>query len=48
MENATSSGIGFGCALAMIISYTKWNSIGYAIIHGIFNWFYVIYYALTY
>ena len=41
-------GIGMGAALAMIISYTKWQSIGWAILHGIFNWAYVIYYIIKY
>jgi hypothetical protein len=37
------SGITFGSALAMILSYDKNNSILLAIIHGILSWFYVIY-----
>jgi len=41
-------GISFGCCLAMVLSYSINHSIGYAIIHGIFSWFYVIYFALTY
>ena len=41
-------GIGMGAALAMIISYAKWKSIGWAILHGIFNWAYVIYYIIKY
>lgn len=42
------SGIGFGVALAMIISYVKWQSIGWAIFHGLLNWIYVIYYIINY
>lgn len=38
-------GISFGSALAMVISYTNNRSIGWAIIHGILSWFYVIYFA---
>lgn len=38
----------FGSCLAMIISYVKWHSIGWAIIHGICSWGYVIYYAIRY
>ena len=30
-----NSGITFGSALAMVISYTTWKSIGWAIIHGL-------------
>lgn len=41
-------GIGFGSCLAMVISYTAWGSVGWAIIHGILGWFYVIYYVLAY
>ena len=41
-------GIGMGACLAMIISYTKWQSIGWAILHGLFNWVYVIYYVIKY
>ncbi len=41
-------GIGFGAALAMVISYTAWNSIPWAIFHGILGWVYVIYYAIFY
>lgn len=40
-------GIGFGCALAMILSYTLNHSILWAILHGIFGWFYVIYFAIV-
>jgi len=41
-----SSGMGFwgfGSALAMILSYAKSSSILWAILHGIFSWFYIIY-----
>lgn len=43
-----SDGVTVGAALAMIISYVKWQSIGWAILHGLFNWFYVIYYIIKY
>lgn len=46
-ENVVRS-VGFGAALAMIISYVKWQSIGWAILHGVFNWGYVIYYIIKY
>ncbi len=42
------AGVSFGSALAMVISYTNWESIFWAIIHGIFSWGYVIYYLLVY
>lgn len=41
-------GLPFGAALAMIISYVKWKSIGWAILHGLLNWIYVIYYIISY
>lgn len=43
-----SSGIGFGCALAIAISWTAWHSIWWAILHGLLGWIYVIYYAIQY
>jgi hypothetical protein len=41
------SGVGFGSALAMVISYTAHKSVLWAIIHGIFSWLYVGYFVLT-
>ena len=40
-------GVTFGAALAVAISWHAHQSILWAIIHGIFSWFYVIYYVLT-
>ena len=37
-----------GAVLAMIISYVNWHSIGWAILHGILNWIYVLYYIIRY
>ena len=34
-----------GSALAMILSYSANQSIFWAILHGIFSWLYVIYFA---
>ena len=48
IEEASTQGIGFGCALAMVISYVKWQSIGWAILHGAMSWGYVIYYFIKY
>ncbi len=39
-------GASFGTALAIAISYTANHSILWAIIHGFFSWFYVLYCAL--
>ncbi len=41
------TGIGFGTALAIAISWSVNHSILWAIIQGIFSWAYVIYYAVT-
>ncbi len=41
------SGIGFGSVLAMVISYTAYKSVLWAIIHGILSWLYVAYFLLT-
>lgn len=48
VKKSVKTGISFGTALAMVISYTTWNSIGWAIVHGIFGWLYVIYYVIKY
>ena len=42
----SSAGISFGCALAIAISYTQYHSIAWAIVHGFFGWFYVLYSCL--
>ena len=41
-------GITFGSALAMVISYTTWKSVGWAIVHGLLSWIYVIYFVIRY
>ncbi|RGX05799.1 hypothetical protein [Paraclostridium sordellii] len=48
VQKSVKSGLSFGTCLAMIISYTAWNSIPWAIFHGILSWFYVIYYWAAY
>ncbi len=48
IEKTVKSGISFGSALAMVISYTTWKSILWAIIHGLLGWIYVIYFILRY
>ena len=44
----SKTGISFGSALAMVISYTTWHSVGWAIVHGLMSWVYVIYFILKY
>ena len=41
------AGIGLGSAVAVAISWSLHKSILWAILHGIFSWLYVIYYAFT-
>lgn len=48
VEKTVKSGITFGSALAMVISYVTWHSVGWAILHGALSWVYVIYFVLRY
>lgn len=43
---AVRTGIGFGTALAIAISWSVNKSILWAIVHGILSWVYVIYFAI--
>jgi hypothetical protein len=43
----TQTGLGLGGALAVVCSWQRNRSILWAILAGIFSWFYVIYFALT-
>ncbi len=45
---SVKTGISFGSALAMVISYTTWESVGWAIFHGLLSWVYVIYFLIQY
>jgi hypothetical protein len=47
MRRIRAAGISFGSALAIAISYSSYHSIIWAIVAGVFSWFYVIYAALT-
>jgi hypothetical protein len=40
-------GIGIGAVIAIVCSWQRNRSILWAILAGIFTWFYVIYFALT-
>lgn len=48
VKKTVKSGVTFGSALAMVISYTAWHSIAWAIVHGLLSWAYVIYYIIRY
>lgn len=43
---AVREGMSFGSVLAIVISWSLNKSILWAILHGLFSWFYVIYYAI--
>ncbi len=40
-------GISFGGVLAIVTSWERNKSVLWALIHGIFSWFYVVYYVVT-
>jgi hypothetical protein len=46
-STVTTSGLSFGAALAITISWSQHQSILWAIVHGVFSWIYVVYYAVT-
>ena len=43
----TQSGIGLGSVIAVVCSWDRNRSILWAILAGIFSWFYVVYFTLT-
>lgn len=47
-SKTVKTGISFGSVLAIVISYTQWHSVGWAIVHGLMSWGYVIYYLAKY
>jgi hypothetical protein len=48
ISSTAKAGISFGSCLAIVVSYTAWHSIPWAILHGVLSWAYVIYYAIRY
>lgn len=42
-----SKGVSLGSAIAVTISWSANHSILWAILHGFFSWFYVLYYAIV-
>ena len=47
INRTVKSGLSFGSCLAMIVSYTAWGSIPWAIFHGLLSWVYVVYYIIV-
>lgn len=48
VKKTVKEGVSFGTVLAMVISFVTWKSIGWAIVHGLLGWVYVIYYIIKY
>lgn len=48
VKETVKTGVSFGSALAMAISYVNLHSVGWAILHGLMGWAYVIYYIIRY
>ena len=46
-SEVTRAGISFGSALAIAISWSVNKSVLWAILHGVFSWFYVVYYLIV-
>ena len=46
-NSVISGGIGMGTVLAVVISWERNKSVLLAFLHGIFSWFYVIYFVST-
>lgn len=42
----TSISLGIGNIIACVISYIKWKSILWALLHGLLGWIYVLYYLI--
>jgi len=45
-QTAAQTGIGIGSAIAIVCSWQRNRSILWAILAGMFSWFYVIYFAM--
>ncbi len=46
-QTITQTGVGLGSIIAVVASWDRNKSIMWTILHGIFGWFYVIYFAFT-
>ena len=46
-QAAVQGGVGLGTVIAVVISWSRNESILWAILHGILGWFYVIYFAIV-
>ena len=46
VQKTVKTGLSVGSALAMVLSYCTWHSVGWAIVHGLLGWVYVVYFVL--
>ena len=46
-QTVIKNGVGLGSVIAVTVSWQRNKSILWAILHGLFSWLYVIYYAVT-
>lgn len=46
-RRSVDAGIGLGSVIAIVASWSRNQSVLWAIMHGILSWFYVIYFVLT-
>jgi len=47
VQNLRVRSLSMGSALAMIMSWSLHKHIGWAMLHGFFGWFYVLFYWLS-
>ncbi len=47
-DAAIGQTLSLGSVIAAVISFVKWQSIGWAILHGGLGWIYVLYYIIKY
>lgn len=48
VQKQPDNAIELGMIIAAVISYVEWRSIGWAILHGLLGWAYVLYYIIRY
>jgi hypothetical protein len=46
-DDGVTLGMALGVSLAVVTSWSRNESVGWAILHGLFNWLYVLYFAVT-
>ena len=46
-EELAQTGIGLGTVIAVVCSWQRNRSVLWAILAGVFSWFYVIYFSIT-